>query len=151
MRIEARTFRVEYKMFDVGERIRPTSSRCPLEPGEYVVTSCVAPSSPGDDSTVFVEGEPWGVGTDYLESADRDNPRHAAAPTAGVLAFADMHAAATRGWERIAARVADADLDCDGIINRLLAFVEAHGLGDELAAYLAAQHAREVHDENDAG
>jgi pimeloyl-ACP methyl ester carboxylesterase len=151
MRIEAKTFRVEYKMFDVGERIRPASSRCPLEAGEYVVTSCVAPSSPGDDSTVFVEGEPYGVGTEYLESADRENPRHAPDPTAAVLAFADMHAAATEGWERIAARVAEADLDCDGIINRLLAFVEAHGLGGELATYLAAQHARELRDEAEHG
>lgn len=151
MRIEAKTFRVEYKMFDPGERVRPASPRCPLEPGEYVVTSCVAPGSPGDDSTVFVEGEPHGLGTDYLESADRENPRHAPEPTAAVLAFADMHAAATEGWERIAARVAEAGLDCDGIINRLLAFVEAHGLGNALAAYLAAQHARELHDEGEQG
>lgn len=151
MRREAITFRVEYKMFEPGERIRPTSSRCPLDPGEYVVTSCVAPISPGDDSTVFVEGHQWGVGTEYLESVDRENPRHAPDPTEAVLAFADMYAAATEGWERIAAAVSGADLDSDGVINRLLAFVEAHGLGEDLADYLAAQAARQARDEDEPG
>jgi hypothetical protein len=151
MRREAKTFRVEYKMFDPGERIRPTSSRCPLDPGEYVVTSCVAPISPGDDSTVFVEGQQWGVGTEYLESVDRENPRHAPDPTDAVLAFADMYAAATEGWDRIAATVAGADLDSDGVINRLLAFIEAHGLGEDLAGYLAAQAARQARDEDEPG
>ena len=151
MRREAITLRVEYKMFEPGERIRPTSSRCPLDPGEYVVTSCVAPISPGDDSTVFVEGQQWGVGTEYLESVDRENPRHAPDPTDAVLAFADMYAAATEGWERIAPAVASADLDSDGVINRLLAFIEAHGLGEDLAGYLAAQAARQARDEDESG
>jgi hypothetical protein len=151
MRREAITFRIEYKMFEPGERIRPTSSRCPLGPGEYVVTSCVAPISPGDDSTVFVEGHQWGVGTEYLESVDRGNPCHAPDPTAAVLAFADVHAAATAGWARIASAVTGADLDSDGVINRLLAFIEAHGLGEDLAGYLAAQAAHEARDEDEQG
>jgi hypothetical protein len=151
MRREAFTVRVEYKMFEPGERIRPTSSRCPLDPGEYVVTSCVAPIAPGDDSTVFVEGRQWGVGTEYLESVDRGNPRHAPSPTDAVLAFADMRALATEGWERIAAVAAGAGLDPDGVINRLLAFVEAHGLGEDLADYLAAQAARQARDEDGPG
>jgi hypothetical protein len=151
MRREAITVRVEYKMFEPGERIRPTSSRCPLDPGEYVVASCVAPISPCDDSTVFVEGYQWGVGTEYLESVDRENPRHAPDPTDGVLEFADMYAAATEGWERIAANVSRADLDSDGVINRLLAFIEAHGLGEDLARYLAAQAARQARDEDEPG
>lgn len=116
-----------------------------------MVTSCVAPISPGDDSTVFVEGQQWGVGTEYLESVDRENPRHAPGPTEAVLAFADMYAAATEGWERIAPAVSEADLDSDGIINRLLAFIEAHALGEDLARYLAAQAAGQARDEDEPG
>lgn len=100
---------------------------------------------------MFVEGHQWGVGTEYLESADRENPRHAPDPTDAVLAFADMHAAATESWERIAAAVSEADLDLDGVINRLLAFIEAHGLGEDLAGYLAAQAARQARDEDAPG
>lgn len=116
-----------------------------------MVTSCVAPISPGDDSTVFVEGEQWGVGTEYLESVDRENPHHAPDPTEAVLAFADMYTAATEGWERIAPAVSSADLDSDGIINRLLAFIEAHGMGEDLARYLAAQATRQARDEDEPG
>ena len=113
------------------------------------MASCVAPIAPGDDSTVFVEGEQWGVGTEYLESVDRENPRHAPHPTDAVLAFADMYAAAMEGCERIAPAVSGADLDSDGVINRLLAFIEAHGLGEDLAGYLAAQAARQARDEDE--
>jgi hypothetical protein len=151
MQIEAITFRVEYKMFEPGERIRPTSSRCPLDSGEYVVTRCRAPISPGDDSIVFVEGRQRGVETEYLQSADRENLLHAPDPTDAVLTFADMHAAATEGWERIAAAVSEADLDSDGVLNRLLAFIEARGLGEDLAGYLAAQAARQARDEDEPG
>jgi len=38
-----------------------------------------------------------------------------------------MHAGATEGWERIAAAVSEADLDLDGVINRLLAFINHTG------------------------
>lgn len=140
MRIEAIAFRVEYKMFEPGERIRPTS--CPLDPGEYVVTSCSAPVSPGDDSVVFVEGRQRGVGTEYLGSVDRENPHRAPDLAEAVLAPLDKMAAAERGRERIATAVSDADLDRDGVIDQLLAFIEAHALGDDLATYLAAQAAR---------
>jgi hypothetical protein len=143
MRRESITFRTEYKMFEPGERVRPTSVRCPLGPGEYVVTRCVAPISPGDDSTVFVEGRQRGVGTEYLESANRENPRHAPDPADAVLAFAGMHAAATQGRDRIAGLARRADLDSDGVTSRLLAFIEAHGLGEDLARYLSAQLAHE--------
>jgi hypothetical protein len=60
------TFVVEYKMFDVGEKIKPTSNRCPLEEGVYTVVECHAPRFPGDDSVVFVEGRATGVSTEYL-------------------------------------------------------------------------------------
>lgn len=67
MRIETRAYEVSYRMFDVGERITPTSNRCPLEMGEvYVVTGCSSPIHGGDDAVVFVEGRPYGVSTEYL-------------------------------------------------------------------------------------
>lgn len=151
MRREAFIVRVEYKMFEPGERIRPTSSRCPLHPGEYVVTGCVPPISPGDDSIVFVGGHRSGLGTEYLESVDRGNPRHAPSPTDSILAPADMRALATEGRERIAAIISGADLDPDGVIDRLLAFIEAHGLGEDLAGYLAAQAAPQTCGEDAPG
>ena len=67
MRTEKYTFEVEYRMFDVGEQVTPTSPRSPLEMGKvYTVTRCVAPFRPLDDSVVFVEGRETGVSADYL-------------------------------------------------------------------------------------
>src|SRR5215213_10293557 len=90
MRRELILFRVEYTMFDPGERIRPASPRCPLPPGDYVVARCVKPLVPGDGSIVFVEGRDRGVDTEYLTTAGAEDPAPAAAPADGVLAFADM-------------------------------------------------------------
>jgi hypothetical protein len=70
MRVETITFEVSYKVFDVGEKVRPSSNRCTLEPGVYTVTSCVTPSFPGDYTIVFVEGHRTGVSAEYLVPAD---------------------------------------------------------------------------------
>ena len=66
MRIEEITWTEKYKMFEVGERIVPTSRRCSLNPGIYVVTKCVAPICAGDESVVFVEGRDTGISTEYV-------------------------------------------------------------------------------------
>ena len=67
MRYETRTFEIKFKVFEVGEKVRPTSPRCPLEPGEYIVTRCVLPLCASDDnSVVFVEGHKYGVSEEYL-------------------------------------------------------------------------------------
>ena len=67
MEIKTVTYTETYKMFEVGERIRPTSPRCSLEPGEYIVTKCIAPLFAGEESVVFVEGHKYGISTEYLE------------------------------------------------------------------------------------
>lgn len=50
-----------------------------------------------------------------------------------------MYAAAAEGWYRIRGAVDGADLDSPDVTNRLLAFIEAHGLGEELLGYLLKQ------------
>ena len=70
MRMEQKTFTVEYRMFDVGERVRPSSPRCPLRSGIYVVSRCLAPMFAGEEATVFVEGREHGVSAQYLMAAD---------------------------------------------------------------------------------
>ncbi len=62
------TYLVRYKVFTPGEVVRPTSRRCPLDEGEYVVTRYVPPLSPGDEPIVFVEGRRTGVEAEYLTS-----------------------------------------------------------------------------------
>jgi hypothetical protein len=46
MRIEEITFTVRYKVFDVGEKVKPTSPRCSLEPGENVEHSYILTTDP---------------------------------------------------------------------------------------------------------
>lgn len=67
MKIETVTYEVQIKVFDVGERVRPTSSRCPLEPGEYVVRSYARPHFPGEDPVIFVYGRDQGLSTEYVD------------------------------------------------------------------------------------
>ena len=57
----------------MGEKVKPTSPRGPLEPGEYVVTRCVLPPcASDDDSVVFVEGHKYGVSTTYLTAVEEE-------------------------------------------------------------------------------
>lgn len=56
MRYAEKSFPVRYKVFDVGERVSPTSSRCPLEPGIYTVTRYIEPRAADDKPMVFLAG-----------------------------------------------------------------------------------------------
>lgn len=62
------TYAVIYAVFTPGEVVRPSSHRCPLEDGEYVVTRYYPPTSPGDDPIVFVEGHRTGFNAYYVTS-----------------------------------------------------------------------------------
>ena len=70
MRIETKTVTFEYKVFYVGERIRPTSTSSTLEDGIYIVTEYCEPIYNGDEAVVFVQGHQYGIGTEYLLPAD---------------------------------------------------------------------------------
>ena len=70
MRWERAIFEVQYKVFDVGEKVTPTSPRCPLDPGVYTVTKCHKPLYEGDETVVFVEGHATGVSGEYLTSVE---------------------------------------------------------------------------------
>ena len=59
-----------YKLFDVGERVIPTSRRSGLDEGVYVVTRCTPPLYFEDHATVFLEGHTHGFDTYYLTSVD---------------------------------------------------------------------------------
>jgi hypothetical protein len=146
MRYEFRTFTIRFKMFEPGERIRPASPRCELPPGgEYVVVRCIEPITPGYDSIVFVEGHRRGADTGYLIPVENDHDAPSG-PEDGILALQDMRASAATGWRRIEPLVLKAGQDREGVLDRLLAFVEAYGLGPEVHAYLEAQHRRQAAD-----
>ena len=70
MRWEKAIYEVQYKVFDIGERVTPTSPRCPLDPGIYTVTEYHRPRHEGDEVVVFVEGHKTGVSGEYLTSVD---------------------------------------------------------------------------------
>ena len=67
---ETKTFEVEYKRFDVGEKVKAGSTRCPLEQGKtYEVTEFHAPMFPGEDAIIFVKGEKYGISAEYVVPA----------------------------------------------------------------------------------
>ena len=70
MRMETVTHTETFKVFDVGELVSPTSGRCPLDPGVYVVTQYHRPLFPGDQPTVFVAGRTTGLSAEYLQPSD---------------------------------------------------------------------------------
>ena len=70
MKLKEITFTVTYKEFEKGEKVRPTSSRCPLSPGEYVITECHPPLCAGDETIVFVEGREHGLSAEYITSVN---------------------------------------------------------------------------------
>ena len=70
MRRETTTWTEEYKVFDNGEKVKPTSPRCPLPPGVYVVTKCHKPMYAGDEVIVFVEGHDTGFSGEYLTAVE---------------------------------------------------------------------------------
>lgn len=71
MRTEKKTFEIAYTMFDVGEKVRPSSKRCSLPDGIYTVTECIAPiTSDQNSSVVFVKGHKYGISGEYLTTAN---------------------------------------------------------------------------------
>ena len=70
MRIKEITWTQEYKEFDIGEWVVPTSHRCTLYPGRYKVTGFKVPLYMGDPGWVFLEGRESSVEITYLESED---------------------------------------------------------------------------------
>jgi len=56
-----------YKTFEPGDFVGPTSKRCPLDPGRYKVVKFVKPLIPYEtDGIVFVEGKKTGISAEYL-------------------------------------------------------------------------------------
>lgn len=70
MRKVKKSFEIEYNEFEVGEMVKPTSNRCPLEPGVYKVTKFIPPMTHEDSAVVFVEGHEYGIETTYLRSVE---------------------------------------------------------------------------------
>ena len=67
MKIKKKRFEVKYKVFDVGEKVKSTSSRSPIQQNEiYTVLECIEPKWPGDPSIVFLDNYAFGVNTEYL-------------------------------------------------------------------------------------
>jgi hypothetical protein len=74
MRIESKTVTVEYNVFDVGERVCPASSECPLPPGIYTVTKYLPPTLPYEQSgVVFLEGHKTGLLSENFDTAFPDS------------------------------------------------------------------------------
>ena len=68
MRIERTTFTQEYKVFAIGERIRPCSRRSGLPDGVYVVTDYHPPLESSEVGVVFVAGEQYGMDACYFDA-----------------------------------------------------------------------------------
>lgn len=67
MRIITKQVEMSYKEFDIGEVVRPSSSRCPLPPGDYIVAGFLPPCLPYElDSFVQLKGVPNWVEATYL-------------------------------------------------------------------------------------
>ena len=71
MDIKTFTWTETHSIYEVGDRVTPTSNRHELEMGKtYTVTECIEPCYAGDVVTVFVEGQETGVGGEYLTLVD---------------------------------------------------------------------------------
>jgi len=74
-----KTIEIAYDVYESGELVKPSSPRCPLEPGSYRVTKCIEPvcawthGLPDTEfCTVFVEGHNYGISAEYLMLADNE-------------------------------------------------------------------------------
>ncbi len=84
MEWKTKTFEVVYKVFAPGEKVTPTSNRCPLERGQvYEVVSCHEIMHEQDTCIVFVKGRQTGVDTEYLESVPDEKAEITAALRGG--------------------------------------------------------------------
>ena len=69
MKLREITYTQTYKEFEVGEKVRATSNRCPLLMDRvYTVTEFSPPRYPGDGGVIFVEGRLTGLSTEYVEA-----------------------------------------------------------------------------------
>ena len=68
MRIKRATFTQEYKVFAIGERIRPCSRRSGLPDGVYTVTDYYPPLESSEVGVVFVAGGQYGMDACYFEA-----------------------------------------------------------------------------------
>jgi hypothetical protein len=66
MKLEIYQWTTTVKIFEKGDKVTPTSKKCALDAGVYVVERCVPPLWAGDDVIVFVEGRDVGVSGEYL-------------------------------------------------------------------------------------
>lgn len=62
-----KVFEVEYKYFEPGTMVKPTSNRCSLSEGIYEIISCTEPLYASDEAICFVKGHKYGISTEYLE------------------------------------------------------------------------------------
>ena len=66
MKTESYTITVEYKVFDVGEKVRPNSPRACISPGIYTVKEYSHPNSGEDAGSIILEEEPTGYSSYYF-------------------------------------------------------------------------------------
>ena len=85
MRLMELTETRSYKLFDVGERVKPTAGvmRCDLERGIYVVMRCEPPLYLEDEASVILDGQSGWYSTKYLISIDDPVGRETEKPPAG--------------------------------------------------------------------
>ena len=74
MKRETITWKQEIKVFEVGEKVQPTSPRCPLSPGTYTVVAYHRPLFAGEEPIVFVEGRSFGVSAEHLIGVEVEKP-----------------------------------------------------------------------------
>lgn len=91
MRKVTLTWVEEYNIFEVGDVVRPCSSRSSVPDGRYVVTNSHTPLYAGDMPIVFLEGHRWGVDSQYLDLADEEEAYRKASVQKGL--------APERWWE----------------------------------------------------
>lgn len=78
MRLESKTFNVQYRVFDVGERVRledPSRAPVGLDPRPfYTVTAFLEPQGAGDKASVQLDlpGIPRAFPSDWFEEADQE-------------------------------------------------------------------------------
>ena len=67
------TFEEWYNYFEVDTWIIACSSRCCLDADKiYQVTKMFKPGYAGDEAVVHLKGHPYGVGTEYLREATKE-------------------------------------------------------------------------------
>ena len=67
MKIKSETITFEWKAYEPGDRVKPSSPKCSLPPGIYTVRKFYDPSLPFEcDGTVILEGRKFGFNASHL-------------------------------------------------------------------------------------